>query len=126
MKKIINQVLILFLVVYITLAILYKNNTVSYAFLSASFYAGLINLLNVAAAVAAFNLSLRKSQNMFLIYNMGGMVARLFILLAIFVIFLKFLNIDEYGFIFTFFVLYFVSLILEINYFRIKAVKNKN
>jgi hypothetical protein len=36
------------------------------------------------------------------------------------------LNIDKYGFIFTFFFLYFISLILEINYFRIKTLRKNS
>lgn len=126
MKKIINQVLLLFFVSYLTIFVLYKYNVVSYEFLSASFYAGVINALNVTASLLAFNYTLKKSNSSFLIFNMGGMVVRLFLLLAIFLIFLKFLNIDKYGFIFTFFFLYFISLMLEINYFRIKSLRKNN
>jgi hypothetical protein len=125
-KKIINQVLLLFIVSYLIIYGLYRYNVVSYEFLSASFYAGIINALNVTAALLAFNYTLNKSNSAFLIFNMGGMVVRLFVLLGIFLIFLKFLNIDKSGFIFTFFFLYFISLILEINYFRIKAIRKND
>ncbi|MGE5682127.1 MAG: hypothetical protein ACM34K_14760, partial [Bacillota bacterium] len=93
MKKIINQVLLLFIVAYIGVYALYKFNIVSFDFLSASFYAGIINALNVTASLLAFNYTVNKSNSAFLIFNFGGMVVRLFLLLGIILIFLKFLNI---------------------------------
>lgn len=65
MKKIINQVLLLFFVSYLTIFVLYKYNVVSYEFLSASFYAGVINALNVTASLLAFNYTLKKIKLLF-------------------------------------------------------------
>jgi len=125
-KKVINQILFLFIIVYICIFALYKSGHVSYEFLNASFYAGVINGLNAVATVLSFNYALGKSGSLFMIYNMGGMVARMFILLIVILILLKFLNIDKYGFIFIFFILYFISLALEINYFRIQVTEKKS
>ncbi len=81
-------------------------------------------VINVPATFSAyffFNKSLGKSNNEFLLFNLGGMMVRLFFLLVVVFIVIKFLNIDKYAFIFLFFIFYFTSLIFEVNYFRVKA-----
>lgn len=125
MKKALNQVLVVLLCVFVLLFVLLKTGTISSAFLYASFYGGLINILNVLASLFAFNYSLEKGNKTFLLYNMGGMLLRMLLLLAAILILLKFLNIDKYGFIFTFSILYISFLVVEINYFRVKISQLK-
>jgi len=80
-----------------------------------------ITLINAFFAYFLFKKSLGRPNKDFLVYNLGGMLGRmLFLLLVVFIV-IKFLNIDEYAFIFLFFIFYFTSLVFEINYFRIKA-----
>lgn len=125
MKKTLNLILVIFLALYVLLIVLYKTSVISYAFLNASFYSGVINILNVLASLLAFNYSMNRSNKIFLIFNVGGMILRMFLLLAIILILLKFLNIDKYGFIFNFFILYIVFLAIEVNYFRLKISQKK-
>lgn len=99
---------------------------ISFRFLWASFVSGAMNLANTAAAILAFNYASGKSNRHFLIYNLGGMVVRMFVLLLIFFVVLKFFNLDKFGFIFTFFVSYFIFLSIEINYFRLKVLKGNS
>lgn len=125
MKKALNQVLIVLMCVFVLLFVLFKTGTISSTFLYASFYSALINLANVVASLFAFNYSLEKGNKTFLLYNMGGMLLRILLLLAAILIFLKFLNIDKYGFIFTFSILYISFLVVEINYFRVRISQLK-
>lgn len=80
-----------------------------------------LNVPTTFSAYYFFNKSLGKSNNEFLLFNLGGMMIRLFFLLVVVFIVIKFLNIDKYAFIFLFFIFYFTSLIFEVNYFRVKA-----
>lgn len=90
-----------------------------------SFFAALlINSLNLISAMLLFRYSMNKSTKIFLISNLGGMVLRMMLMLIIFIISLKTLNIDQYAFIFTFLVFYFISLFGEIIYFHKKQLKN--
>lgn len=90
-------------------------------FLLASIIAGIMTLISAFTASFFFQKSLGKTNNEFLLYNLGGMGIRLIFLLVVVIIVIKFLNIDEYAFIFIFFIFYFISLVFEVNYFRKKA-----
>ncbi len=114
---------IFYVVIYLSAFIMYKSDVISELFLFSAIYAGVLNLLNSLAAFFLFKYSFGKSNNIFLIANLGGMGVRLlFLLIAVF-IFIKFLNIDKYGFILTFFIFYFFLLIFEIYYFKNKVEK---
>lgn len=114
---------IFYVIIYLSAYIMYKSDIISELFLFSTIYAGVLNLLNSVAAFFLFKYSFGKSNNIFLIANLGGMGVRLlFLLIAVF-IFIKFLNIDKYGFILTFFIFYFFLLIFEINYFKNKVEK---
>lgn len=125
MSKIFKQVAFTYIIVYLVLFYLKSSNYISSEFLEASFYSGALNLLNVTAAVFLFNFAVKKSNKQFLIFNFGGMTARMLALLVIIFIFFKVTAIDKYGFIILFFVFYFVLLIFEINHFVLEA-KSKN
>ena len=125
MNSFIKRILVLYSIVYIVLGFLYFNNTISQLFFVSSIYAGILNLINSFAAVKLFNISYKKGASSFMIYNLGGLGLRLMVLLVIFVIVIKFLNIDEYGFILIFFLFYFISLIFEV-IFYINKTQNKH
>lgn len=86
------------------------NNYIFYSIM----IAGIIIIVNFILYLIFFNLSIGKKNNLFLIYIMGGMGIRLFIVLLLVLISLKFLKIDETGFIFALFVWYVLSLVVEI------------
>lgn len=117
MKIVISIVGGIFVFCYGLLAILYDHELISDESLVASIYAGGLNLINSSSAIILFEKFKDKSNSLFLIAVFGGMVFRLFFILGAIVIFLKFLNIDKYGFIFVFFGLYFCLLFVEIWYF---------
>ncbi|MCB0750393.1 MAG: hypothetical protein KDC52_02845 [Ignavibacteriae bacterium] len=119
-----KRIIVLYLLVFAVITILYFTNSISQLFVISSIYAGALNLINALAAVKLFQLSHKAGNSSFIIYNLGGLTVRLISLLIAFVIVIKFLNIDEYAFIFIFFIFYFVSLIFEV-FFYIKTVKKQ-
>lgn len=124
--KIIKQVIILFVGLYFIILSLYYIDLISKPFLIASFYGGLLNLVNSVITFLLLEYSYGKSNKVFLISVLGGMSIRLFALLIAIFIFLGFLNIDKYGFILIFFIFYFILIVLEINYLRIRAKSKEN
>ncbi len=116
-----KQFIIATLVVYSLIILLFLLNVFNTAFLVASAVSGLINIANFLASIWAFNRGFKKSNKEFLIYTLGGMGIRLFFVLLLVFISIQFLNIDKYGFIFTLVLMYFISLIIEVNYFRKKV-----
>jgi hypothetical protein len=77
-----------------------------------------LNLFNFGIAVPLFLKSLEKSNNIFLFYNLGGLIFRFFFLLIAIFIVLNSLKIDKYGFILQFFIIYFLLISLEIAIFH--------
>jgi hypothetical protein len=124
MKKVNWQVLAVFSLCYSIIIILFLNNVVDKGFVSSSLYAGLLNLLNSFAALYLFTYSFKKNNQVFLIFVVGGMGARLLLMLISVFLIIKFLNIDLYGFILVFFVFYFALLLIEVVYFN-RLVKSK-
>lgn len=125
MRRISNQFLVLFVSVYSVIFILYISGIIDSSFLEVSLYAGLLNLINAILTVYLYNKGYKNTTKNFLIYIFGGMIIRMFLILFLFFIFIKFVHLDEMKFVFTFFVLYFITLILEINYYRIKTLQKK-
>jgi len=83
-----------------------------------------INILNLILAMSLFSISQNKNNRTFLILNLGGMVFRIFLLIVFVAIFYNFLNIDKVAFIFTFFIFYFIYLIIEIRFYSKKNTIN--
>jgi hypothetical protein len=125
-KKIYKQFALVYILVYAFIFLFFFLNTISLNSLNSTFPAGIINLLNSLAAIYAFHKGFNKSSNVFLIYTLGGMLIRLFAMLILIFLTLKYLNIDKLGFIFTLFIIYFINLILEINYFRVRIAEKKS
>ena len=117
----IKQISIILIGTTLIIAILNYFNLVSSDFLVASLIAGAMTFISSFSAFFFFQKSIGKKSSEFLMYNLGGMIFRLIFLLVVVIIVIKFLNIDEYAFIFLFFIFYFISLVFEINYFRKKA-----
>ena len=108
---------------YLILAILRYTEIISQLFFISSIYAGILNLINAFAAVKLFEFSYKSDGTSFLVYNLGGLGIRLTLLLIVFIVVIKFLNIDEYGFILVFFLFYFISLVFEVLFYLKTAKK---
>lgn len=125
-KSIIKQISTLFIAGSFLIAGFYSFNIIDQPFVIASLYGGLLNLVNSILAFILLEYSYGKSNKVFLIAVLGGMSIRIVALLISIIIFLGFLNIDKYGFILTFFIFYFILIVLEINYLRIRAKTKEN
>ncbi|MBK8943718.1 MAG: hypothetical protein IPM32_00470 [Ignavibacteriae bacterium] len=123
MKRFYQQIIFFYIIILSIISILYFTQTISSLFLLSSLLAAGINLANAFAAVKLFQVSYKKGSSSFMIYNLGGLGIRLMGILIIFLLVIKFLKIDEYAFIFIFFLFYFISLILEV-FFYIKYKEN--
>ncbi len=83
-----------------------------------------LNFLNSSVAVLFFLLTVNKSNKAFIVFNLGGMVARIFFMIISIIVIIKILKIDINEFILVFFVIYFIQLFLEIRFYN--RFNNKN
>lgn len=120
-----KKIIYLYLIIFAILFLLNILHVISLLFLTSAFYAGVLNLINAFVAVRLFKLSYKSGAKSFLIYNLGGLGFRLIIIIICIIVVIKFLNIDEYGFILVFFLFYFVSLIFEILFYLKVASKRQ-
>jgi len=123
LNSIAKKILYLYSIIYTIIAVLYFYNVVTELFLISSLYAGILNFINTFAAVKFFNKSYKSGTSTFMIYTLGGLGLRLMVLLIVFVLVIKFLDIDKYGFILVFFIFYFISLIIEVLFYLKKTKK---
>jgi hypothetical protein len=77
-------------------------------------YGFIFSTLNFFLGVLSIHFGFEKSDKIFLIIVFGGLVVRLFLMLILIVIALKFLFVRLNSFIFTTFIFYFFYLIVEI------------
>lgn len=88
-----------------------------YPILAGSF----LSVLNFIIFLIMFNYSVQKSNKFFLLFSIGGIIVRLFLMLIIVFIALKFLKIDVFGFIFAFFLWYVFFLVFEVSIVQLKT-----
>lgn len=122
--SIVSITILLYLIAAIVLFLLYYGQDFNSSLYFSLSLALSLNFLNYLCALVLFTISVKKSNKTFLIYNFGGMVVRMFLMLGAVIISIKTLKIDQYAFIFTFLVFYFISLLGEIVYFHKKQLKN--
>lgn len=72
-----------------------------------------LNFVNHFVSLLAFEFGYSRKYTLFLLYTMGGMVVRMFALLTIIFVILKFGGINNIVFILIFFTFYFILLVLE-------------
>lgn len=112
-----SSLVVLYILAAIGIAAAVNMQLVTGTFPKSAIYAIALNAANTVVAVFLFELSVKKGNKIFILLNLGGMVLRLFIMLILVIISLKFLKIDVYEFILVFFVFYFIQLIIEILHF---------
>jgi hypothetical protein len=116
MKKVKNYLVIgilpfIFILILIYLYISGKTNPKEFFSL---FYGFLFPTVNFIFGFFTIHFGFEKSNNIFLIIVFGGLIIRLFLMLALILIALKFLFVTLNSFIFTTFIFYFYYLIVEI------------
>ena len=102
--------------IFVSILFLYQFNVLSFDFLKSFVLAGVITYLNFVSGYLFLKFSHNKSDSVFLIMIMGGMLLRLFMILLVVFISLKFLDIKTGIFIFTIFFFYIFYLLIEVLY----------
>lgn len=102
--------------IFISILLLYQIKIISFDFLKSFILAGFITYLNFLLGYFFLVFSKGKSDTIFLIMIMGGMLLRLFFMLLLVLISLKFLDIRTGVFIFVIFFFYVFYLLVEILY----------
>ncbi|NJD23549.1 MAG: hypothetical protein FIA82_12935 [Melioribacter sp.] len=119
MQKKARIALIISVIIIIILSFLIFANSLNVEIGKALIVAIIISVLNFLLFLGSFNYSNGKSNKIFLIFIIGGMGIRLFLMLASVFVSIKFLKVDLVGFIFGFFIWYVFLLIYEISIVRI-------
>jgi len=108
-------VLVVFILEYMSIILTITRDSILYAVL--------ISAINFLIFVLLTEYSYKKNNKLFLLYNLGGMGIRIILMLLLVFITIKFLKVDEFEYIFAFFLLYIVFLVYEINIIRQKVEK---
>ena len=119
MQKKAKIALIISVITIILISLLIVTNSLSVEIGNALILAVVLSVLNFLLFLGSFNYSVKKSNNIFLIFTIGGMGIRLLLMLAAVFVCIKFLKIDLVGFIFGFFIWYVFLLIYEISIVRV-------
>ncbi len=105
------------------LLILNWQGLVSSDIITAYYYGAGLNLINFLIAFGLFTFSAEKSTNNFIAITLFSIVFRITIMLIGVIIIIKMIIINKTAFIFTFFIIYFIFLILEIVYYKHRLIK---
>ena len=118
--KLINNFLLkmsLFIgLIFASILLLNQISIISFDFLKSFILAGVITYLNFVSGYFFLKFSYKKSDIIFLIMILGGMLLRLFMILLLVFISLRFLDIKTGVFIFVIFFFYVFYLLVEILY----------
>lgn len=94
--------------------ILQQKGVISEAILSSVVYAGAITTLNFVLGMISIKIGLKKPTKDFILIFLGGMVFRLFLMVSLVFICIKFLEFSQNSFIFLILFFYVFYLIIEI------------
>jgi hypothetical protein len=101
-------------VVSLSLFFLYQTDNIDYETFRSAFAGIIIALVNYLIGFYLLRIGLNKPDKLFLTIVMGGMVARLFLVLISIIISIKLLKMSQDSFIFAIFTFYIFFLTLEI------------
>ena len=125
MRNILKTIIYLFFPPYVVVYIFKYLNIINITTELSIFLALFLNLINLSFALILFNISKNKSNQLFLLLNLGGMGVRVLFLLFTFTLSLIFLEIDKYAFILVFLIFYSISIAFEVKHFNSKKDKKK-
>lgn len=104
---------------FLIVTVLYFTSVISAIIFKSLLIGAIISLLNFLIGFLLIKISLRKSEKIFLISLWGGLLLRLILGLTFILITLIFLEINNYGFIFSILFFYVFYLIIEIFYLNL-------
>lgn len=112
---------------FLVLLFIYLSGMINSLEFNSILYGFIISTINIILGIFAIDYGLEKSDKIFLITVFGGLLFRLFIVLSLILLTLKFLFVTLNSFIFTTFIFYFYYLIVEVYILtRKKNIKIKN
>lgn len=120
--KFLGKSLVIILVLFLILIVAYSFSFVSGAFFKSVVIGGAISTFNFLLGFFAIKIGLKSSRDFFFRAILGGIVLRLFLVLVLVFISLKFLNINENSFIFSILFFYILYLSIEIIYLNMKKI----
>ncbi|RLD66536.1 MAG: hypothetical protein DRI84_04595 [Bacteroidetes bacterium] len=120
MRNVLKTIVYIFFPPYLIVYILKYLDVINIITELSVFLAIFLNIINLSIALLLYNFSKSKSNQLFLILNIGGMGVRIFFLLITFTLSLIFLEIDKYAFILVFLIFYSMSIVFEIKHFNSK------
>ena len=120
MRNILKTIIYIFFPPYVIAYILKFLDVIDITTELSVFLALFLNLINLFFALLFFNLSKSKSNQIFMLLNLGGMGVRILSLLFTFTLSLIFLEIDKYAFILVFLIFYSMSIVFEVKHFNSK------
>jgi len=121
MRNILKTIVYIFFPPYLIIYFLKYFDIISIKTEISIFLALFINIINLFLVLLFFNFSKNKSNNAFMILNIGGMGIRVVLTIITFTLSLIFLEIDKYAFIFVFLIFYSINIIFEIKHFNSKS-----
>ena len=100
--------------------LLQQMGIISAEVISSVIYAGVITTLNFSLGMFSIKIGLKKSPKEFMLIFLGGMVFRLFLMISLVFICIKFLEFSRNSYIFLILFFYVFYLIIEILYLNTK------
>ena len=125
MKKIVRTTLYIYIPLFILSYILKISTVIDQRIFVSVFTALFLNLINLFTALLFYYLSINRSNQVFMLLNLGGMGVRVFFLLIGVMMSLIFLEIDKYAFILVFLIFYSMSIVFEVRHFNSKKDRKK-
>ena len=121
-EKFLSKSLIITAILFLILILIYSFSFISETFFLSVLTGGVLSVFNFLLGILAVKIGLKSSSSIFLKAILSGIVLRMFLLLAMVFISLKFLNINENSFIFSILFFYILFLIIEIIYLYMKKI----
>lgn len=125
MRNILKTVVYIFFLPYIFIYFLKYFEMIDIYSEVSMFLALFLNLVNLFLALLFYDISNNKSNQLFLLLNLGGMGVRVMFLLITFTSCLIFLEIDKYAFILVFLIFYSIGIFFEVKHFNSKKDDKK-
>ena len=125
MREILKTIIYIYFPPYIITYLLKIFDIINITIELSIFLALFLNIINLFLALLFYNFSKNRSNQTFLLFNLGGMGVRIFFLLISFTLSLIFLEIDKYAFILVFLIFYIMSIVFEVRHFNSKKDRKK-
>ncbi len=125
MRNILKIIVYIFFPPYLLIYLLKYLGMIDITSEVSMFLALFLNLVNLFLALLFYDISKNKSNQLFLLLNLGGMGVRVMFLLITFTSCLIFLEIDKYAFILVFLIFYSIGIFFEVKHFNSKKDDKK-